>query len=134
MAVIVIHKHNAKKAGLHYDFRFPYNGSAMSIVLKDEPSEFLKNNYTVDTAYTIEDKNVLRIEHKEITEGYGAGVIDLVEKFKGNIKKDDKKIDIVSKEKNLKFTILIFSDTICRFIVNSINKDNSEEIEETEDE
>lgn len=134
MAVIVIHKHNAKKAGLHYDFRFPYNGNAMSIVLRDEPSEFLKNDYIVDTVYTIEDKSVLRIEYEEIAEGYGAGVIDLVEKFKGNIKKDDKKIDIISKEKNLKFTILIFSDTICRFIVNSIDEDNPREVEETEDE
>lgn len=118
MAKVVIHRHQAEKVGLHYDFRFEYTADkAMSIVLRDAPNTFLSDGYSKDCVYTLEDNGVLDIDNMEIEEGYGKGKIELVKRFDdANIEKNDDKIDITLQD--ITVTIILFTHNICRFITN----------------
>lgn len=118
---VVIHKHEAEQAGLHYDFRFlnPINDNVISVVLRDNPKTFLKNGYTKNTIYTIEPKEVLTLKNTVIKEGYGKGIITLIDSFKATINVNQNKYDILINNK--KITVILFNDNYCRIIVNEHN-------------
>ncbi|MDY0388992.1 MAG: DNA polymerase ligase N-terminal domain-containing protein [Methanolobus sp.] len=114
----VIHRHEALRAGLHYDFRFekPENPNKLySFAIKTLDFETGKKTPMIDGGE--HEHSWLDVEHKEIEDGeYGAGVITKIDGGVLDVNPDfekGKKYSFSANSKYLKgeFTIFRISDS-----------------------
>ncbi|MEM3545703.1 MAG: DNA polymerase ligase N-terminal domain-containing protein [Candidatus Bathyarchaeia archaeon] len=87
----VVHEHNAKRAGLHYDLRLESNGVLKDWAFRKAPPESVG---VKRFGISQEDHDLSWLDFEgEIKEGYGAGVMKIWDRgFYEVIKKTDKVI------------------------------------------
>ena len=118
----VIHEHQAKRAGLHYDLRIMRDDQMLeSFAMRKSPFEMKKGDKHLIIRQPLHDITWLSFEG-EIKSGYGAGTLKIVDKGIATlIRVDENKhkvwvFDFKGKKLNDRYAIVYFKDNYFLFV------------------